>query len=80
MTREDLELPTGLSRINNAMTSLALRIMEGSATVDEQRDYAQRLIAAGQKLRCRAEMMDCLVIDDESAENTAAVFPRKVSG
>jgi hypothetical protein len=43
MTREDLELLTGLSRINNAMTSLALRIMEGSATVDEQRDYASTI-------------------------------------
>jgi hypothetical protein len=45
MTREDLELLTELSWINNTMTSLALWIIKGSATADEQRDYAQRLIA-----------------------------------
>lgn len=44
MIREDRELLTELARLNTAMASLAMRIMEGSASAAEQQDYAQRLI------------------------------------
>ena len=78
MTREDLELLTELSRLNNTMASLALRIMDGSATAGEQRDYAQRLIAAGQRLRYRADEMDYLVIDGEATESATVTLPGQV--
>jgi hypothetical protein len=77
VSREDLELLTELAQLNNAMTSLALRIMDGSATVGEQRDYAQRLIAAGRRLCCRADEMECLVIDGEATEIAVTLFPRQ---
>lgn len=53
MIREDRELLTELARMNRDMASLALRIMDGSASVAEQRHYAQRLIAAGERLQHR---------------------------
>ena len=55
MIREDRELLTELARLNTDMPSLALRIMDGSATAFEQQRYAERLIAAGERLRRRAE-------------------------
>ncbi|MGH3976902.1 MAG: hypothetical protein ACRDS9_26820 [Pseudonocardiaceae bacterium] len=40
------------------MAPLAMRVMDGSsASVAEQQDYAQRLIAAGERLRRRADGM-----------------------
>lgn len=54
MIREDRELLAELARLNTAMASLALRIMDGSASAAEQRDYAQRLIAAGERLGRRS--------------------------
>jgi hypothetical protein len=47
------------------MASLALRIMDGSATAGEQQNYAQRLIAAG----------NYPVIDGEVTGCVAIVFP-----
>lgn len=55
MIREDRELLAELARLNSDMASLALRVMEGSASTDEQRHYAQRLIAAGERLRRRTD-------------------------
>jgi hypothetical protein len=52
---EDRELLAELARLNTAMASLALRIMDGSASVAEQHNYAQRLIAAGERLQQRAK-------------------------
>ena len=75
MIREDRELLTELARLNSAMAALALRIMDGSATAGEQRDYAQRLIAAGSQLRQRADETNYLVIDGEVTWGTALVFP-----
>ena len=53
MIREDRELLTELARINREMAPLAMRIMEGSASLAEQRNYAERLIAIGERLRRR---------------------------
>lgn len=75
MIREDRELLTELARLNSAMASLALRIIDGSATAGEQRDYAQRLIAAGERLRYRVDKMSYPVIDGEVTGSAALVFP-----
>lgn len=45
MIREERELLAELARLNRSMASLALRIMDGSASAAEQVDYARRLIA-----------------------------------
>lgn len=55
MIREDRELLAELARLNSDMASLAMRVMEGSASAAEQQHYAQRLIVAGQCLQRRAE-------------------------
>ncbi|MGH3797383.1 MAG: hypothetical protein ACRDSP_21135 [Pseudonocardiaceae bacterium] len=55
MTREDRELLAELARLNGDMASLALRVMEGSASAAEQQHYARRLIAAGERLRRRTD-------------------------
>lgn len=65
MIREDRELLTELAHINTAMAPLAMRIMDGSASATEQTRYAQRLIAAGERLRRRADEMGIAVIEGE---------------
>ena len=75
MIREDRELLTELSRINREMASFALRMMDGSASAAEQRDYAQRLIAVGQRLRRRAIEAAGVVIEGEVLTNELLAFP-----
>ncbi len=65
MIREDRELLALLARLNTDMVSLAMRIMEHLASADEQAHYAQRLIAAGERLRRRANEMGGAVIESE---------------
>ena len=65
MTREDRELLAELDRLNGDMAPLALRVMEGSASAAEQQHYAQRLIAAGERLQRRADKAGEMVIDGE---------------
>ena len=65
MIREDRELLAELAQINTAMAPLAMRIMEGSASSAEQAHYAQRLIAAGERLRRRADETAGMVIEGE---------------
>lgn len=68
MIREDRELLAELAQLNREMASFALRVMEGSASVGEQRSYAQRLIDTGGRLRRRAEqpaVIDGEVVDQE---------------
>jgi hypothetical protein len=43
MIREDRELLAELARLNTAMASFAMRIMDGSVSIAEQQSYAQRL-------------------------------------
>jgi hypothetical protein len=61
--REDRELLADLYRLNAALASLALRIMDGTASPAEQLDYAQRLSRAGERLRQRAVGMSTAVIE-----------------
>ncbi|MGH3889135.1 MAG: hypothetical protein ACRDSZ_21690 [Pseudonocardiaceae bacterium] len=65
MIREDRELLAELARLNTAIAALALRIMEGSASATEQACYAQRLIAAGERLQRRANGTSAAVIEGE---------------
>ena len=65
MIREDRELLAELARLNTAMPSFALRIMDGSAGPAEQGHYAQRLIAVGQQLQRRAEALGGEVVEGE---------------
>jgi hypothetical protein len=65
--REDRELLVELARLNGDMASLALRIMDGSASVAEQQHYAQRLIAVGERLQRRADGLRGVVIEGEIA-------------
>ncbi len=65
MIREDRELLAELARINREMAPLALRMMEGSAGIAEQQDYAERLIAVGERLRRRVEGRKGAVIEGE---------------
>ena len=65
MIREDRELLAELARLNRAMASLAKRMMDGTASAAEQHDYARRLIAAGERMRKRADRTAVMVIEGE---------------
>jgi hypothetical protein len=65
MIREDRELLAELARLNTAMAPLAMRIMDGSASTVEQQKYAQRLIAAGERLQRWANDAGGAVIEGE---------------
>jgi hypothetical protein len=73
--REDRELLVELARLNREMTSLALRIMEGIASITEQQDYAQGLIAAGERLRRRADEPVEVVVEGEVLTNEPLALP-----
>jgi hypothetical protein len=73
--REDRELLTELARLNRAMAPLAMCIMEGTASADEQRNYAQRLIAAGEWLQRRADDNGGTVIGGEVLANGPLTLP-----
>lgn len=75
MIRADRELLAELARLNTDMASLALRVMEGSASAVEQRHYAKRLIAAGGRLRRRADGMDGAVIEGEVVAGASIALP-----
>ncbi|MGH3829667.1 MAG: hypothetical protein ACRDRS_04330 [Pseudonocardiaceae bacterium] len=57
------------------MAPLALRIMNGSASTSEQRNYAQRMIVAGERLRRRAERMSGAVIEGEILADGPRILP-----
>lgn len=79
MIREDRELLAELARLNGDMPSLGLRVMEGSASVAEQRHYAERLIAAGERLQRRADGMNGAVVEGQVvAEESIAIPARTV--
>jgi hypothetical protein len=73
--REDRELLAELARLNRDMASLALRVMEGRASIAEQRHYAERLIAAGERLQRRADRLGGVVIAGEVVAGVSIVLP-----
>ncbi len=75
MIREDRELVAELARLNSDMATLALRMMEGSASTAEQQHYAQRLIAAGKRLRRRAEHTGQIVLDGDVLADELITLP-----
>ncbi|MGH3795062.1 MAG: hypothetical protein ACRDSP_09245 [Pseudonocardiaceae bacterium] len=54
MIRQDRELLAELARLNSDVVPLAMRMMEESATADEQRAFAQRLVTMAHRLQERA--------------------------
>lgn len=79
MIREDRELLAELARLNSDMASLGLRVMEGTAGAAEQQHYAQRLVAAGERLQRRADGINDVVIEGEiEAENPIALPPNTI--
>ncbi len=57
MIREDRELLAELRQLNSDVVPLAMKIMDESVTVtaQEQREFAERLIAMGRRLQARAQ-------------------------
>jgi hypothetical protein len=75
VTREDRELLDELARLNSDMAPLAMRVMDDSASTAEQAHYAQRLIAAGERLRRRADEATGTVIEGEVLANGPLTLP-----
>ncbi len=75
MIREDRELLAELARLNRDMASLAMRIMDSSASAAEQVHYAQRLIVAGERLRRRANEMTGMVVEGEVLADGRLTLP-----
>lgn len=75
MIREDRELLAELARLNGDMAPLGMRIVEGSASAAEQQHYAQRLIAAGERLQRRADGMGSAVIEGELVIDEQLALP-----
>ncbi|MGH3786674.1 MAG: hypothetical protein ACRDRG_09015 [Pseudonocardiaceae bacterium] len=65
MIREDRELFAEMARLNSAMASLAMRMMDGSASDAEQQNYGQRMVAVGERLQKRAKETAIDVIEGE---------------
>ncbi len=72
MIRADRELLAELARLNSDVVPLAMRMMENSATADEQHAFAERLIAMARQLRTRASGV---VIEGDVAAPIEAVMP-----
>ena len=75
MIREDRELLAELARLNTAMAPLAMCIMDGTASVAEQHNYACRLIAAGQRLQRRATAMGAAIVEGEVVVDGSIALP-----
>lgn len=75
MIREDRELLAELARLNGDMAPLALRVMEGSASAAEQQDYAQRLMAAGERLQRRVDGIGTVVIEGNGPASGPIALP-----
>lgn len=69
MIRADRELLADLARMNSDVVPLAIRIMDDSATFEEQQTFADRLIELGTRLNHRAHQTG-LVIDYDTAEES----------
>jgi hypothetical protein len=73
--REDRELLAELARLNTDMAPLAMRVMDGSASIAEQAHYAGRLISAGKRLQRRADRMAGTVVEGEVLANGSLSLP-----
>lgn len=75
MIREDRKLLAELARLNSDMAPLAMCMMEGSANTADQVHYAQRLIAAGERLQRRANEGTGTVVEGEVLDNGRLILP-----
>jgi hypothetical protein len=73
--REDRELLVELARLNRNMASLAMRIIEGSASSAEQAHYARRLIVTGERLQRRAKEANEAVIEGNALTEDPLTLP-----
>lgn len=77
MIREDRELLADLARVNSDVAPLAMRIMDGSATPEEQRELAGRLVEVGQRLRERVDRTE-RVVEEQVAVEIARPRPSRL--
>lgn len=75
MIREDRELLAGLARLNSDMVPLAMKMMAGSATADEQYSFSRRLMALGERLERRANATGGVVVDGEVSGSQSIALP-----
>lgn len=75
MIREDRELLTELARLNTAMAPLAMCMIDGTASAAEQQNFAQRLIAAGERLKRRAAALGGAVVEGEVVVDGSSALP-----
>jgi hypothetical protein len=64
--RADRELLANLVRMNSDVVPLATRIMDDSATLDEQQTFADRLIELGTRLNHRTRQTQLIIDGDIS--------------
>ncbi|MGH3752616.1 MAG: hypothetical protein ACRDRP_07960 [Pseudonocardiaceae bacterium] len=68
MIRADRVLLADLARLNSDVVPLAMKIMDDSATAEEQRTFAGRLLELGTRLDRRARqsglVIDCDIVGD----------------
>ncbi|MGH3811739.1 MAG: hypothetical protein ACRDUV_04680 [Pseudonocardiaceae bacterium] len=65
MILEDRELLAALARLNSDVVPLAMKLMEGSATAEEQYSFAGRMVTLGERLKLRADATGGVVIDGQ---------------
>lgn len=75
MIREDRELLAGLARLNSDMVPLAMKMLDGSATADEQYSFSRRLMALGERLGRRANVTGGMVVDGEVSDSRSITLP-----
>ena len=75
MIREDRELLAELAKVNSDVVPVAMRVMDNSATTEEQWTLGSRLIAAGERLRRRADEMNHPVVEGEVFGDASLVLP-----
>lgn len=72
MIREDRLLLADLGKLNTDVAPLALRIMDESATAEEQYAFADRLAAMALRLQARAASVG-MVVDGEVSHGEVAL-------
>ncbi len=75
MIREDRELLVELARVNSDVVLVAMRVMDDSATDEEQKVLGERLIAVGERLRRRADGMGGVIIESEVSADVSLALP-----
>jgi NaMN:DMB phosphoribosyltransferase len=73
--REDRELLAQLARLGTDLVPFAMRLIDDIASVDEQARYAERLIAAGERLHRRAGKTAQVVIEGEVLAGGPTTLP-----